>query len=864
MIFRNMQNKLIIFLFTLLLCSIVGFSQTATPPTNGNGTLASPYEIETLENLYWISSISANWDKYYIQVADIDASETSTWFSGAGWLPIGDLQNAWAYPPLSPFMGKYDGQGFSIENLFINRPTTKGIGLFGSTRNARISNVSLINANIIGGEGTAGICGATYIGDTIDYCYASGTISGARCVGGITGNVFVPDGYPTGYVRVAECYSEANINGNTECGGIVGRMSCTFASPAEIINCYATGDVTAITNWAGGLVGYFYSGGKVRNCYSTGIVTGPNSGGMVGPAGNSTWTNCFWDTETSGLGTSNRGVGKATVEMKDINTFIDAAWDFQCETVNGSNDYWGQSISINNGYPFLSFTGNISDDCQFIWEGDINQDWETNDNWNTGQCPDLNKNVFLPQSASTFPVLSGNGYAKNIIVENNVSFILTANAQLTIAETLENEGNITIQSSDSRDASLLIYGTAIGSGTYNVQRYLTANQWHLVSSPITAGTASVFNGIWLRAYDESTNTFGEYIVPDATPMPTGQGFSVWTNLAETRTFSGTINNGSVGPLSAQLTGVAGANTGWNLMGNPYPSAIDWDAASGWTKTNLANAVYVWNGIQYATYIGGVGANGGSRYIAPTQGFFVQATSAGASLTMNNDVRVHNTVSYLKETNEPTDIIRLNITGNGYSDETVLAVRSGSLNVFDPMTDAVKLAGISEAPMVYTTKDDGESLAINCVNSIYDLMDKVVYVNYAQEGEHTLNWSCDFSQQNNLTIYDKVQNNFIPQNLNYTFFASNNDPHDRFAFVENYLTTENINSFQNYIVICDMELKIINIESSKAFRYNVYNTCGKVVLSSTAQSCDVSGLASGIYNVVLEMGEEIYTQKVFIR
>ena len=501
------------------------------------------------------------------------------------------------------------------------------------------------------------------------------------------------------------------------------------------------------------------------------------------------------------------------------------------------------------------------------WDGSESSDWDDPLNWSKNWVPDATTISTIPTNYSNAPIINldivSPALSDEIIVDNGAEMTIDAGMGLTVND-ITNNGTITIGSSVIGEGSLLVAGSISGSGAYNVQRYLTANQWHLVSSPITAGTAGVFNGIWLRAYDESTNTFGEYIVPDATPMPTGQGFSVWANSAETRTFSGTINNGSVGPLNAQLTGVADVNTGWNLMGNPYPSAIDWDAASGWTKTNLANAVYVWNGTQYATYIGGVGANGGSRYIAPTQGFFVQATSAGASLTMNNDVRVHNSVSYLKETNEPTDIIRLNITANGYSDETVLALRPGSLNEFDPMTDAVKLAGISEAPMVYTTKDDGDPLAISCVNSIYDLMDKVVYINYAQEGEHTLNWSIDFSLQAPLTIYDKVQNLFIPQNSIYTFFASYNDSYDRFSLVDNSMAIENENSFQNYIQIYDKALKIVNIENSKNISYDIYNVCGKIVLSSNAQTCDISSLASGIYNIVLAVDEVFYTQKVFIR
>jgi hypothetical protein len=76
----------------------------------------------------------------------------------------------------------------------------------------------------------------------------------------------------------------------------------------------------------------------------------------------------------------------------------------------------------------------------------------------------------------------------------------------------------------------------------------------------------------------------------------------------------------------EFSGTGVANDGWNLIANPYPSAIDWDAASGWNKVNVNNAVYIYQADldQYSTYIAGVGVNGGSRFIASSQGFLCKS------------------------------------------------------------------------------------------------------------------------------------------------------------------------------------------------------------------------------------------------
>ena len=72
--------------FLLMLIMIVSVfsikAQTATAPANGDGTSGSPYEIATLDNLYWLSQNSTEWDKYYIQTANLNATSTNTWDVG--------------------------------------------------------------------------------------------------------------------------------------------------------------------------------------------------------------------------------------------------------------------------------------------------------------------------------------------------------------------------------------------------------------------------------------------------------------------------------------------------------------------------------------------------------------------------------------------------------------------------------------------------------------------------------------------------------------------------------------------------------------------------------------------------------------
>ncbi|MFT6911268.1 MAG: hypothetical protein ACJAU8_000502 [Candidatus Paceibacteria bacterium] len=184
-------------------------------------------------------------------------------------------------------------------------------------------------------------------GVTITNSYAEGTVTttgNSDYIGGFAGD--------TNTVVINRSYATGDVNGTgSSVGGFVGETDDT-----TITNSYARGDVTGADN-VGGFMGY---GGDniVTNIFSTGLVTsGDALGGLLGDYSNDTFTNTYWDTETSG--TTNGcdegdcvGIsGKSTSQMKKYTTFDN--WDFK--------NIWGINSTDNNGYPFLRWEGYNSD-----------------------------------------------------------------------------------------------------------------------------------------------------------------------------------------------------------------------------------------------------------------------------------------------------------------------------------------------------------------------------------------------------------------------------------------------------------------------------------------------------------------------
>ncbi|NAS88752.1 hypothetical protein C4E24_03300, partial [ANME-1 cluster archaeon AG-394-G21] len=289
---------------------------------------------------------------YYL-ANDIDCSGFDYAGDNKGFMPIGNKSNR--------FNGTFDGKGYKITNLYINRPSTNYVGLFGFTGSgSEIKDVGLEEVDVHGNDEVGGLVG--YNGGPITNSYSSGSVTGEGFVGGLVGA-------NTG--TITNSYSSGSVTGSSNCvGGLVGYNNGLIA------NSYSSGSVTGSSNYVGGLVGG-NDNGPITNSYSSGSVTGSSDvGGLVGantgPITNSYSSgsvtgkgfvgglvggntgpiaNSYWDTETSGQSSSGGGTGKTTAEMKQQATF--SGWKF--DTI------WGIVEGVT--YPYLQWQFWINCTC---------------------------------------------------------------------------------------------------------------------------------------------------------------------------------------------------------------------------------------------------------------------------------------------------------------------------------------------------------------------------------------------------------------------------------------------------------------------------------------------------------------------
>ncbi len=377
----------------LMLFLIVLSFQAKAQPSDGDGTIGDPYQIATLTDLKWIAdqvnggTITFS-GEYLIQTANIDASSTS---SGAGWVAIGAEGTG-------TFSGNYDGQGYTISNLYINNPSANYYGLWGYCDDATIKNLGVTNVSIVAGDDVGGLAGYMDSGGTISNCYVTGSVKSTGStgyVGGLCGESFS---------NVDNCFAGCTVVAEN---GSAGGLIANFAT-ANLTYSYSSGSVTVNSEASevGGLLGTVSTGSSVENCFSESSVstngvlhrepTNPdfsNIGGLIG-TNQGTVVNCYAngsitilnaenESEIGGLLGGNTGtvsysystcslsVTSVTGNTPMVGGFVgmnyyqnyfffikySSPFEFTPGTVN-NNCYWNSSLYANgcgsNSYTYLT------------------------------------------------------------------------------------------------------------------------------------------------------------------------------------------------------------------------------------------------------------------------------------------------------------------------------------------------------------------------------------------------------------------------------------------------------------------------------------------------------------------------------
>lgn len=347
--------NLILFLFVF-----ITMSTFATAATVGDGTKESPFIIESQEELLLISDFP---DCYFELGKDIVLE--------GNWTPLCTYTEA--------FSGVFDGKGHTISNL--NFTGFENSGLF-SENNGTIKNLNIktcddcINTSVYcSSDSTVNYGIITGINNgTISDCNISGSLSvkntcvatsiyyyGTINIGSIAGTNSGTIKNTTSTATISTSSFSINYD-----GGIVGKNSET-----GIITCCSYKSTFKNSTQFGGIanrnlgkinnsyfIGSIYSGagisyigkGTIENCYSAFTKTSTGNGITYEGTG----TNCFYDQTLSGATDTKYGSPKSTLAMKMKRTFTNANWDFE--------NTWGIDSKINDGYPYLLYEYDVSND----------------------------------------------------------------------------------------------------------------------------------------------------------------------------------------------------------------------------------------------------------------------------------------------------------------------------------------------------------------------------------------------------------------------------------------------------------------------------------------------------------------------
>ncbi|MCD4794205.1 MAG: T9SS type A sorting domain-containing protein [Bacteroidales bacterium] len=548
------------------------------------------------------------------------------------------------------------------------------------------------------------------------------------------------------------------------------------------------------------------------------------------------------------------------------------------------------------------------------WDGSANSNWQTTTNWVLGVVPSSSDDVTIPNGSPNYPVINNGigtvAVCNNLTIENAASLTIDPDGYMTISGSITNSGNETnlIINSDDTGTGSLIHNTS-GGADATVQLYFEASptQWHMLSSPINNASLSVFpttNNLYF--YDESTddfwlgNTYGSGSVSGWT-APVGNldntlGY-LYYYFQTTLNFTGQLNdNTTSNAINISYTNYLGTGNadeltydylnmdGWNFIGNPYTSAIDWTVVDA-GAANLYDAVYFYDGTNYKSWVSGndswdgASTNGGTEFIPAMQGFFVKgniALGAGGTLNIPASARVHNNQAFWKNDNRetPQDFLRMAVETDGYSDEAIVRFLIPATFEMDNKMDAYKRFSMNDAvPQIYTNALGGTEYSINSI----PYFDKTlsIPVKFLNTGKK---FTLKFTEFNfyDIKVYlkDNYLNETIEIGLNDSFKLTDDENIDinRFELVFETTTTSVPQAFNTSVVLfpnpCKGTFYLTVGNKASDFNVEITNITGQIVYkkifeNNTTKEINIKSQSRGVYFVKIKFNDNSVVNKKII-
>ncbi len=466
-------------------------------------------------------------------------------------------------------------------------------------------------------------------------------------------------------------------------------------------------------------------------------------------------------------------------------------------------------------------------------------------------------------------------------------FIVPAGNFLTVNGSISNTAGVSgliLQCDPGGNASLIHPNSGVDA---TVERYIVAAEWsgwnfgwHFLSSPVTA---QPINGTWtpsgdyndydFYAWDEPTATWVNFkntatapffsVINPGTNFVVGRGYNVAYEQDDTKEFKGALNASNV--TKSGLT-MSSLYYSWNLLGNPYPCALQW--LTGWTTSNVGGVCQVWSdaSLDYVALSEG-------EIIPAMNGFMVEATSTGASLTIPTSARIHDdtyTPWYKNTLTANTVKLTAWAEDRKTAKQSSILLNPASTVGFDNQFDGHYLGGFG--PKFYSLAGDDQL----SVNSLPELNSNVT-VPFAFTKNTASNFTIEMDTKDmipDLTVYLTDNKTGIKTNLTqnpvYSFSSVEGDDINR--FVLNFVSSTGINpeTANDAVEVYVSNNKLyINQSTMQSGKINLFSLSGQMISTynleaSLSQSLSLPTLAPGVYLVNIRTNLGTYTRKVMIK
>ena len=500
--------------------------------------------------------------------------------------------------------------------------------------------------------------------------------------------------------------------------------------------------------------------------------------------------------------------------------------------------------------------------------------------------------------------------------------------------TLDNSAGLTLLSSASGTA-LVTPGAASLTAALAVQRYIApgANPglgYRHLAAPVTGATVGGLNttasgGSFAPEISQAA-TYNNSAAPGTTtPFPTiffydqsrvtranayapfdrgyeaptslsdqllpGRGYTV--NLAsQILSFSGTLTSNNAA-FSTTLPGAVSADGGWHLLGNPFASALNWDAVP--VPAGLDGAMYIFMsssqyGGNYRSYVNGVGGAPGST-IPQGQGFFVRSPGAApVTLTFPTAARITdfaaaNAATVQRPAADPRARLRLTLAAEAApatTDEAFVYLEAGATAAPDARYDARKLANPSGLNLASTAA--GQNLSINGLPLLTATTVVTLSVAVPQPGRYALAAAdlLNFAPGTALTLTDALAGTrtVLVAGTRYAFALAGTTASGRFALelrpgtvtaTAGAQLAEQIQLYPNPAVgSFRLVLPATGAASATARLSNALGqvVCQRQLVAPAGQPVmadfDVRGLAPGVYQLHLAVGGTSVVRRVVVQ